>query len=413
VRSFFFVAHYAESNGFTKIVHLEADAFLVSEKAIALVNCLDEGWSAPWCRRFRRPESGIQIIAGSALRTYQAWADRPISSFDGSTIEKTLPFTHIFHDLRGDRYGEGGGLVPSDADWCMQARPDSDTPYTRYFWWLNWFTAVFPELGVDRMPAELIVKPSTKLEHRGAGYLQWLQSATRALRPKMYFEIGTHAGDSLRLIECDAVCVDPKFTVSSNVIRNRRNTHFFQGTSDEFFSDQASVTRLLPNGVDFAFLDGLHKFEYLLRDFIYTERLANPHAVFVLHDCLPLNIRMTAREQNSGPENEAEHVRRFWTGDVWKLLPILREYRPDLTVGIMNCPPTGLVVCANLDRKNSVLEDRYDEIVTRFLSLDIAEYGLERLWDLFPTYDSVNMLSNTELLLDAVYHTEKKRMPSC
>ena len=47
-----------------------------------------------------------------------------------------------------------------------------------------------------------------------------------------------------------------------------------------------------PKGPDIAFLDGMHRAEYLLRDFMNTERFSHERTLILLHDCLPVNARM-------------------------------------------------------------------------------------------------------------------------
>ena len=382
----FFMSRYAEANGFTKIVHLEADAFLITPQACRYVNTLDEGWTALWCDRFRRPESGVQIIAGSGLSLYKEWAMKPVDSFAGKVIEKTLPFTDINRSLKGDRYGEDKiSRVPRTADWCMQARPSDLSSYESYFWWMPWFSTVFHEERSRPVNLEIIEAPSRKLMHEGIYYLHWLKAAAQLLMPQMYLEIGTHAGNSIKMIGCDAVCVDPNFIISSNVLMRRRNTHFFQGTSDDFFSDRSLIKRLFPDGVDLAFLDGLHLYEALLKDFINTERnVSSENSMIVMHDCLPLNERMADRLRRTGDETEPQRIRDFWTGDVWKVVAILSKYRPDLKICYLDCPPTGLVVCTGLDSSNGFLQSNYENIVEEFRNVDLATYGIGKLWDPVP-----------------------------
>ena len=68
----------------------------------------------------------------------------------------------------------------------------------------------------------------------------------------------------------------------------------------------------------------------------------------------------------------------WWTGDVWKCLPALKKYRPDLKIVVVDAIPTGLVLITNLDPKNGVLADNYANIIQEFSSLNIAEYGIKK-----------------------------------
>ena len=162
-------------------------------------------------------------------------------------------------------------------------------------------------------------------------------------------------------------------------------TFLFQMTSDEFFADH-DLRQYLPQGVDFAFLDGMHKYEYLLRDFINTERYANPRSVIAMHDCYPVNTEITEREFNKN--RAAYRTRAWWAGDVWKLLPILRRYRPDLSVKLLDSPPTGLILATGLDPASRVLADAYESIVAEFQSIDLDTYGFDRFRQEFLLADS-------------------------
>ena len=69
-------------------------------------------------------------------------------------------------------------------------------------------------------------------------------------------------------------------------------------TSDEFFAEH-DLRELLGGPVELAFIDGLHLFEQVLRDFVNLERCSTAHTVIILHDCLP--ARRGDGERASGP----------------------------------------------------------------------------------------------------------------
>jgi hypothetical protein len=60
--------------------------------------------------------------------------------------------------------------------------------------------------------------------------------------------------------------------------------------------------------------------------------------VILVHDVLPKDAETSVRTPIEG----------HWTGDVWKILPILRKTRPDLTLEVIECNPSGLLVISGL-----------------------------------------------------------------
>jgi hypothetical protein len=120
-RSFAFAATYALRYGFAKVVHVESDCFIYSERMFDFVNGLDSGWTAFWCPLWQFPETCIQVICEDQFEAYaklstvsyaQELADKP--------IEMLLPFTQVRKDFVGDRYGEYVQWVPEDADYGCQ-----------------------------------------------------------------------------------------------------------------------------------------------------------------------------------------------------------------------------------------------------------------------------------------------------
>ena len=135
----------------------------------------------------------------------------------------------------------------------------------------------------------------------------------------------------------------------------------FRQTSDTFFLEN-DLTLLLGGAADLAFLDGLHLFEFLLRDFINTEKHCVRNSIVVLHDCIPPDNHVARRnEADRRLSHESEHP-NWWAGDVWKVLPILKKFRPDLDINIFDAIPTGLVVITNLNPASLTLQENYFQI---------------------------------------------------
>jgi hypothetical protein len=196
-----------------------------------------------------------------------------------------------------------------------------------------------------------------------------------------YLEIGCRKGDSFAPVRSKTIAVDPFFRAEIDIIGKKPALHVFQATSDDFFAGGFLQRNDIKLSV--SFLDGMHLFEYLLRDFMNTEAASDPKGVIMMHDLVPHNLGMTTRDLTS--------IRGAWTGDVWKLLPILQRWRPDLTLTMLNLRPTGVLCASNLSPENRVLQENYDAIVAEFIDLDIEAYGVECYFASFDYTDAIAM----------------------
>jgi hypothetical protein len=145
-------------------------------------------------------------------------------------------------------------------------------------------------------------------------------------------------------------------------------------SSDVFFA-RYSPTALFGAPIDMAFLDGMHRCEYLLRDFINTERHCRRNSVIALHDCLPVEEAITTRVENY---NTSAHPDRkaWWAGDVWRTALLLKRRRPDLAITSLDSAPTGLVLITNLNPNNASFNDGYGFHVREMMSWDIGRIGI-------------------------------------
>ena len=195
----------------------------------------------------------------------------------------------------------------------------------------------------------------------GPFYTDVLSMIHSHLRPRTYIEIGVADGQSIALArpETRAIGIDPEPKITKAL---GPHTKICTTTSDHFFATYDVHAELGGLPVDLAFIDGMHQFEFALRDFINIEKHSSPQSTIVIHDCYPLN-RLTA---------ERERQTTFWSGDIWRLILILKKYRPDLRVNVIGTAPTGLGVVRGLDPASRVLHERLDEIVREFLALDYS-----------------------------------------
>lgn len=195
----------------------------------------------------------------------------------------------------------------------------------------------------------------------GPFYLNVISMFHSELRPRTYLEIGVESGQSITLVqpETRAIGIDPEPRISHPL---GPNTSIHATTSDAYFFGHDVRAELGGLPIDLAFIDGMHQFEFALRDFINIERHSSPQSTILIHDCYPLN-RLTA---------ERERQTTFWSGDIWRLILLLRKYRPDLSVNVIAAAPTGLGVIRRLDPGSRVLHEHLDEIVREFLALDYS-----------------------------------------
>jgi hypothetical protein len=167
-----------------------------------------------------------------------------------------------------------------------------------------------------------------------------------ATRCKTYVEIGVNTGEIFFNIHSpEKIAVDPHFKFSSaqrfkrtslHKLSAGEREHFFETTSDDFFQSNAGA---LKNGIDVAFIDGLHTWEQVMKDVDNTLKFLNDGGVIILHDCNPLNEAGAWPVKNSIDEvlklagaGKIGGWNGMWNGDVWKAVAEIRSTRKDLNL---------------------------------------------------------------------------------
>lgn len=184
----------------------------------------------------------------------------------------------------------------------------------------------------------------SRLRFPGENYLDLLSRIHQALKPRSYVEVGVGRGLSLQRTLPATACVgiDPAPAPPPGLPAHVR---VFPLTSNAFFSRPNVQETLGFREIDLAFIDGMHLFEYALDDFQNLERYMSRSGTILVHDCIPFDHATSARERTT----------RFWTGDVWRILPTLRQFRPDLSITVVGCAPSGLAIIQNLDPTSQVI----------------------------------------------------------
>lgn len=192
-----------------------------------------------------------------------------------------------------------------------------------------------------------------------------LSLAHSILKPRFYVEIGCRHGLSLALARCPSLAIDPDFEITSELAFP---TRLFRQTSDDFFG-RPDVSDVLGRAPDLAFIDGMHRVEFALRDFINLEKHSSSRSVILIDDVLPRDMSWTTRQREG----------IFWTGDVYRLIPILREYRPDLVVEVFDIEPKGLGVISKIAPSNGALQGVYPQIEEKIKADAYSMHSVEEI----------------------------------
>lgn len=294
--------------------------------------------------------------------------------------------------LRGIANHEISRLQESHADLTLAMALSPDNPYGLYEMAVTAYALGDNRKAVEYCERARRVSPEfnmpfalqAQIRFPGAYYLDVLARIIDYVKPRTYVEIGIFQGASLRLARPPtlAIGIDPEPRLVEPLGSNHK---VFVETSDAFFRNRDLRTELGGLPVDLAFIDGMHHFEFALRDFANIERNCTRSSTILIHDCYPLDRESAGRDPRSSN----------WSGDIWRLILLLRKYRPDLSVLTIGTPPTGLGFVRNLDPGSLYLLEHHDRLCEEFLALDYSylEPDMAGKLGLFPNdWDEIRAL---------------------
>ena len=154
-----------------------------------------------------------------------------------------------------------------------------------------------------------------------------INALAAGLGARRYLEIGVAHGTTFRDVALPhRTAVDPAFQFDTAALANPR-TRFFQRTSDAFFADEP-----LAPPYDVVFLDGLHRFEQVVRDFSNAIVRTRRRSVIVLDDTVPTTEYSALPDQDAARRHrDAAGIKDVaWHGDAFKMVFYIHDFWPSL-----------------------------------------------------------------------------------
>ena len=232
---------------------------------------------------------------------------------------------------------------------------------------------IFDLLSLRTISPVLLRAEGKFFQAQDGNYLSFLKALHENVY-EGYFEIGTRTGDSLVLSQSPSIAIDPYFQLEKNPVGNKEFCLMFQETSDSFFENR--LPKLSGLKCQLAFIDGMHLFEYALKDFINLAKISSEKALFLFHDPIPWTFKMATRNNETLASDDA------WTGDIWKLVHILIDAGMKDNINLLSSAPSGLLAVLNPDQKIiAQLEKNYDKICAQWLDVELNEDNLLKLYE--------------------------------
>ena len=328
-----------------------------------------------WVFRYRRIQRALRRLTGRAPETAQPSSVETNGASSGrseETLTKLLALAKS--EIRHGRTNSAASLAeliadrfpknPLPSSLTSLERNADRTPHYHLALGQAHYLLGENEAAAANYRTALTFNPDLPEAHSGLAainmpgipYLDWLEKLYGYLKPKNVIEIGVSQSASLARVPRPAIAigVDP---VPSVIYPLQTEAHIFAETSDDFFAHRNVLELLRGEPLSIGFIDGSHLFEQALRDFMNLEKYSSPNSLIMFHDTVPLDELTQRRE----PETH------FSTGDVWKTILCLKQYRPDLDIFTIATPPTGLTLVLGLNPSSVVLTENYEHAVAQFI----------------------------------------------
>jgi hypothetical protein len=114
------------SKVFTKIITIDTDGFILTDRLASFVRETDTGWYAFNIPRWNFPSAEFHVLNQDAFPHFWNYTSKPWEDQVGKLMERELPFTRVVTDFKVNRWREVEGGMPADADFASNV--SGDTP---------------------------------------------------------------------------------------------------------------------------------------------------------------------------------------------------------------------------------------------------------------------------------------------
>lgn len=237
---------------------------------------------------------------------------------------------------------------------------------------------------VTSLAAARRARPPMPWTMPGPGPVDWLSLVGRLhalLAPRTYLEFGDGSGRALGLARGRAVALAERFALPPDFMGDKTFCALVQMSADRFFAGQ-EPERLLDSAPDLVVFEEAHRFELALRTLMHLEPRCDGRTLVLIHNVLPPDAHVGRRTEADQALRDASDHPDWWAGDVWKLVAILQQVRPDLRLVGFPAAPAGLLAISGLDPSSTVLQERYLDLVEHWREASLVDEGdavLDRL----------------------------------
>ena len=183
-----------------------------------------------------------------------------------------------------------------------------------------------------------------------------------------YLEIGVERGRTFEAIDSKIrVGVDPNPLFNHKRLPD--NVSFYKMTSDEFFSGYNG------NRFNLIFVDGLHTAHQTYKDVIESFRILSRDGIILLDDVWPSDYASSIGDKPTSDKMKQELgiKHRRWYGDVYKVIPALKYFFPEISIVILGNSTDSHAQALLSKPKNYELDLNMDKVIKFMDSISYSE----------------------------------------